>query len=64
MAQIDAEDEASAAEQIASKKLAQTAALPKEVRLRRAVAQLTRKGYSPGIALSTVKRLLAEEPST
>jgi regulatory protein len=61
MAQLTREDEAAAAERWARKKLATTRSLPTEARLRRAAAQLARKGHAPGVALETVKRLLAEE---
>jgi regulatory protein len=61
MAQVTREDEAGTAERLARKNLAVTHGLPVETRLRRAASQLARKGYAPGLALETVKRLLAEE---
>jgi regulatory protein len=62
LSQITREDEASAAERWARKKLAATRNLPYEVRLRRAASGLARKGCAPALALTTVKRLLAEDP--
>jgi regulatory protein len=61
MAQVTAEDEAAAAERLAAKKLAATRGLDRDVRLRRTVGMLGRKGYPPGMALEVVKRLLEAE---
>jgi regulatory protein len=63
MSQVTREDEAAAAERWARKKLAATSHLPTETRLRRTASLLARKGHSPGLALATVQRLLAEERS-
>jgi regulatory protein len=62
MAQVTEEDQAAAAERVARKRLAATAGLPREVRFRRAAAALARKGFPPGTAYGTVKRLLDAEP--
>jgi regulatory protein len=64
ISQVTREDETAAAERWAAKKLGSTRNLPTETRLRRAASSLTRKGYPPGVALATVKRLLAEEDHT
>ncbi|MDR2379636.1 MAG: recombination regulator RecX [Bifidobacteriaceae bacterium] len=61
MAQVTPEDEAAAAEQVARKRLAVTRGLPRATRLRRVAGVLARKGYPPGMAYSTVRRLLEEE---
>jgi regulatory protein len=61
MSQVGPEDEANRARSLAAKKLVATRGLAAEMRLRRAVAQLARKGYSPGLAFEVVKKLLAEE---
>jgi regulatory protein len=61
MAQVTAEDQAAALERIARQRLAATAALPRQTRLRRVAAVLARKGYPPGAAYATVQRLLAQE---
>ncbi|MDR1635390.1 MAG: recombination regulator RecX [Bifidobacteriaceae bacterium] len=61
MAQITEEDELAAAERWAAKKLAMTRGLPTEKRLRQTGSLLMRKGHGTALALSTVKRLLAQE---
>jgi regulatory protein len=61
MAQVTDEDGAAAADRIARKRLAATADLPQEVRMRRVAGVLARKGHSSGVAYATVRRLLAEE---
>lgn len=63
MAQVTKEDELAAAERWARKKLSTTRGLAPDARLRRTASLLARKGHGPGVALATVKRLLAEEPT-
>lgn len=59
--QIDGEDERNAALALARKKLAATRALASDVRRRRALALLGRKGYSAGVAAAAVEEVLSEE---
>ncbi|MDR2253276.1 MAG: recombination regulator RecX [Bifidobacteriaceae bacterium] len=61
LAQVTPEDEAASAERLARKRLAATAGLPRETRLRRVAAMLAGRGHPPGLAYATVCRLLAEE---
>jgi len=62
MAQVSPDDQAARAETLALKKLASTAGLDYQVRLRRTVALLTRKGYPSGLALEVTRRLLDQTP--
>jgi regulatory protein len=57
LAPIDADAERAAAEQLAARKWHGTASLPTEVRVRRVVGHLGRKGYSPSLAFALVKNL-------
>ncbi|WP_136313812.1 regulatory protein RecX [Actinomyces procaprae] len=61
LAQIDGEDEATAAAALARKRLAASRGLETAVRRRRALAALGRKGYSADVAADAVDRALAEE---
>ncbi|WP_172121114.1 regulatory protein RecX [Actinomyces faecalis] len=60
LAQIDSSDEQEAALALARKKLRSTANLAPEVRRRRALALLARKGYSASVATQAYERALAE----
>ncbi|MFI2104739.1 regulatory protein RecX [Isoptericola sp. NPDC019693] len=59
--QVDPEDERSAAMALARKHVARTRGLDRDVRVRRAVGALGRKGYAPGVSLGAVRDALAEE---
>lgn len=59
--QIDGDDEREAAMALARKHVARTRGLERDVRLRRAVGSLGRKGYPPGISFGAVRDALAEE---
>lgn len=54
---IDAESEREAARELAARKWRVTASLPTDVRVRRVVGHLGRKGYSPSLAFTLVKDL-------
>jgi regulatory protein len=54
---IGREAEHHAASDLALKRWERTAGLPRDVRVRRVVAHLGRKGYSPGLAFALVKDL-------
>lgn len=58
---IDPELEKSTARELARRRLASSRGLAREVRLRRVVAMLGRKGYAPGLAVQIVCELLAQE---
>ena len=57
LGQISDHDEEKAAYALAVKRWQKVAALPAEVRTRRLVAMLGRKGYAPSMAYGLVKRL-------
>lgn len=57
VAQIEPADESAAARSLAERRWARTAGLAPEVRVRRLVAHLGRKGYSPSLAFALVKDL-------
>lgn len=59
--QVDDDDENDAARDLVRRRLARTTGLDREVRIRRVVGMLARKGYSPGLALSLVREELARE---
>jgi regulatory protein len=61
MTAIGPQDETARAEALAAKKLASTWGLDREVRLRRTVAMLARKGYSMDLAISVTNRLMSTE---
>lgn len=61
--QVDGEDERVAAGALARKHVARTRGLETEVRVRRAVASLARKGHAPGVAFAAVRAALADEGS-
>lgn len=59
--QIGPDDEQVAAEHLVRVRLRRTEGLPAEVRTRRALAALVRKGYAPGVALASIRAALATE---
>lgn len=59
--QVDGDDEQDAALRLARKHVARTRGLGRDVRVRRAVGALGRKGYGPGVAFGAVRDALAEE---
>ncbi|GAB2463365.1 regulatory protein RecX [Jatrophihabitans fulvus] len=60
VAGIDADDERRRAEALVARKLRSLSALPAEVRMRRLVGLLARKGYSSGLAYEVVRAAVAE----
>jgi regulatory protein len=62
--QVDGDDEREAALQLARKHVARTRGRDRDVRVRRAVGALGRKGYAPGVAFGAVRDALAEEGET
>lgn len=61
LGQVDDESEDEAAVHLARTRLARTRGLDRDVRLRRAVGALARKGYPPGRAFEVVQRELDRE---
>jgi len=59
--QVEPDDERTAAAGLARKLVGRTRGLDRDVRVRRAVGALGRKGYGPGIAFDAVRTALAEE---
>ncbi|MFJ9523323.1 regulatory protein RecX [Kitasatospora sp. NPDC101801] len=59
--QVDTEDEEEAARELVRRKLRTVRALDPQVRTRRLVGMLARRGYSEGLAFRAVKDVLAEE---
>ncbi|WP_129783418.1 regulatory protein RecX [Promicromonospora panici] len=59
--QLDPDDERVAGAKLASKLVTRTRSLDREVRVRRAVGSLARKGYAPGLAFELVRDALAAE---
>lgn len=59
--QVDDDDESSAALELARARLRRTTGLSREVRIRRALGALGRKGYSSGVAMASIRAALAEE---
>ncbi|MFD6175748.1 MULTISPECIES: regulatory protein RecX [unclassified Isoptericola] len=59
--QVDGDDEHEAALALARKHVARTRGLERDVRVRRAVGALGRKGYAPGVSFAVVKDALAED---
>lgn len=58
---LTTDDEWAAAETLVARKLASTRSLPREVRMRRLVGMLARKGYGHGIAMSVVSAALGQD---
>ncbi|ROS77171.1 regulatory protein RecX [Cellulomonas sp. PhB143] len=61
LAQVDDDDEADAARELVSRRLARTRGLDRDVRVRRTVAALARKGYGPSLAFELVRAALDAE---
>jgi regulatory protein len=59
--QLDPDDERVAGAKLATKLVTRTRSLDREVRVRRAVGSLARKGYAPGLAFELVRDALAAE---
>ncbi|MFD6448036.1 regulatory protein RecX [Promicromonospora sp. NPDC060204] len=59
--QLDPDDERAAGARLAGKLVTRTRGLDRQVRVRRAVGSLARKGYAPGLAFELVKDALAAE---
>lgn len=59
--EIDPEVELEAARSLVSRRLSGTRRLDREVRIRRLVGMLARKGYQPGVAMSVVREALDSE---
>jgi regulatory protein len=59
--QVDDDSEADAAVELARTRLARTRGLDRDVRVRRTVGALARKGYSPSLAFEIVQRELDAE---
>ena len=57
LAEVSEDDERDAAEALAAKRWRALAREPRDVRARRIVAFLGRKGYPPGVAFDLVRRL-------
>ncbi|OIQ82819.1 regulatory protein RecX [mine drainage metagenome] len=61
LAELDPESERATAQRLVARKLASTRGLDTQVRVRRALAALGRKGYPPGIVMEVVREYLASE---
>lgn len=59
--QIDPDDERAAGARLAEKLVARTRGKERDVRVRRAVGSLARKGYAPGLAFELVRDALAAD---
>ncbi|WP_307815879.1 regulatory protein RecX [Myceligenerans indicum] len=59
--QIDPEDERAAGARLAEKLVVKTRGKERDVRVRRAVGSLARKGYAPGLAFELVRDALAAD---
>ncbi|RAJ35936.1 regulatory protein [Kitasatospora sp. SolWspMP-SS2h] len=59
--QVDAEDESEAARALVARKLRSTAGLERDVRIRRLVGVLARRGYAEGLAFRVVREALDAE---
>lgn len=59
--QLDPDDERAAGARLATKLVTRTRSLDRQVRVRRAVGSLARKGYAPGLAFELVREALAAE---
>ncbi|MER7581254.1 recombination regulator RecX [Kitasatospora sp. NPDC097691] len=63
VAQLDHDDETDAARALVERKLRSTRGLDRQVRTRRLVGMLARRGYSEGLAFRVVRAALDEEPA-
>lgn len=61
LSQVDSDDEAAAALDLARARLRRTAGLERDVRVRRAMGALARKGYASGVAMASIQQALADE---
>ncbi|WP_231959182.1 regulatory protein RecX [Paraoerskovia marina] len=61
LGQVDDDDERAAAADLVRRRLARTRGLDRDVRVRRTVAALGRKGYGPGLAFELVRSELETE---
>lgn len=61
---IDEEAELETARALVARRVRATRGLPTDTRIRRLVGQLTRKGYSGGLAMRVVRDALDTEPDT
>lgn len=61
LAQLDDDDESHAALDLARARLRRTVGLERDVRIRRALGALGRKGYSSGVAMASIRTALDEE---
>lgn len=61
LAEIDDADEEAALRELVRKRLARTAGLERDVRVRRVMGMLARKGYAPGRALAAISAELGAE---
>lgn len=59
--QLDEDDERDTAARLATRLVARTRGLDRDVRVRRAVGALARKGYAPGLAFGLVRDALVTE---
>ncbi len=57
LAEISDDDERGAAQTLAERRWTALAGVPRDARVRRVVAHLGRKGYTPGVAFDLVRRL-------
>ena len=62
LAELDPDSERATARRLVARKLASTRGLETQVRVRRTLAALGRKGYPPGIVMEVVREYLASEP--
>ncbi|HEY3503616.1 MAG TPA: regulatory protein RecX [Actinocatenispora sp.] len=60
LTELDGDTEAATARGLAERRLRSMSAVPPDVAFRRVVGMLARKGYPPGLAVRTVRDLLAE----
>jgi regulatory protein len=60
---LDSDDEAQMARRLVERKLAATAGLPTQTRVRRLAGMLTRKGYPPGLAFRVIREAMEAEDS-
>ncbi|GAA4218609.1 regulatory protein RecX [Actinocatenispora rupis] len=60
LTELDGDTEAATARSLAERRLRSMSSVPPDVAFRRVVGMLARKGYAPGLAMRTVRDLLAE----
>ncbi|WP_435299851.1 regulatory protein RecX [Timonella sp. A28] len=64
MTHITEDDEQETVLALARKRLSRDVTVDQQTRKRRALSHLVRKGYSPGLAMSCIQRVLDEEQNT